>query len=126
MSSVRALARGTSVFCAILLATGLTLPAHASDQQSDTRQYGDALLSCKDWTRLSRDKQLMKKPWSGNVFYRYASWTSGYVSGASAVNPALRATSAADIIKYVSDYCVTHPEDTIEQASAAKVSTLKP
>lgn len=40
------------------------------------------------------------------------------------MNPRVRTTSAADIIESVSNYCVEHPGDTIEQASAAYVATL--
>lgn len=109
---------------AALLSIGWTLGGYAGDLPSDARQYGDSFISCSEWTRLSHDPSVARMPWSQNVFLRYASWTTGFVSGATAMNPRLRTTSAAEIIENVSNYCVKHPADTIEQASAVYVAAL--
>lgn len=111
-------------FWVAVLSLGWAFGAYASAPPNHARQYGDSFTSCSEWTRLSHDPSVMKKPWPENVFYRYASWTTGFVSGATAANHALRTTSAAEIIKNVSSYCAKHPSNTIEQASAAYVAAL--
>ena len=111
-------------FCAAVLSISWAFGVHASELPSQARQYGDSFISCSQWNRLSHDSSVMKKPWSENVFFRYASWTTGFVSGATAGNHALRTTSAAEIIRNVSTYCAGHPSETIEQASAAYVAAL--
>lgn len=111
-------------FWVAILSIGWASGTYASEVPYNARQYGDSFISCKEWTRLSHDPSVMKKPWPENVFFRYASWTTGFVSGATFGNPALRTTSAAEIIKSVSSYCAEHPSNTIEQASAAYVATL--
>lgn len=111
-------------FCAAALSLGWAFGTYASELPDNARQYGDSFISCSEWTRLSHDPSVMKKPWPENVFLRYASWTTGFVSGATVGNPALRTTSAAEIIKNVSSYCAEHPSNTIEQASAAYVAAL--
>jgi hypothetical protein len=120
-----AVTSGILLTCATLLFVSLSTRADADNTQSNARQYGDALISCSEWTRLSHDPKVMNKPWPENVFLRYASWTTGFVSGASSANPSLHTTSASDIIQFVSDYCTTHPKATIEHASKIYEGTLK-
>ena len=125
MSSENAIARKTLLACATLLLAGLAATAEADSPRSGARQYGDAFLRCSEWTRLRNDPKVTSKPWPENVFLRYASWTTGFVTGASSLDPSVRTTSAADIIRFVTDYCAAHPKDSIGQASMDYVETLK-
>ncbi|RUL65778.1 hypothetical protein EKH79_03440 [Dyella dinghuensis] len=107
----------------LLVMAGITAGTKAADPH--TREYGDAQVQCATWTKLVTDPEQMKKPWSENVFFRYASWETGFVSGASAANPSLRTTTAPEIIKFVSHYCVRHPSDSLQQAGERYIDGLK-
>jgi hypothetical protein len=102
MSRKHTVNRVALLACAASLFASLATTAKAGNTGDGTgQQYGDASVSCSQWIRLHDDPNEMKKPWPENLFYRYASWTTGFVSGASSVNPKLRATSAVHIIQFV-------------------------
>lgn len=109
----------------MLLLASLATAAEAGNPSDSARHDSDALTRCSEFTRLSNDPEVMKKPWSENVFYRYASWTMRFVTGASSVDPGLPTTSAADTIRFVANYCVAHPEASIGEPSKRYVDTLK-
>jgi hypothetical protein len=105
----------------------ITMCAAPSAKSADlySRQYGDAQIDCATWTKLSNDPNQMKKPWSENLFFRYAAWETGFVSGASAVNSGLRTTTTPEIIKFVGRYCEAHPSDSLQQAGEHLLDQLK-
>jgi hypothetical protein len=107
----------------VLIAICAVPGAKAADPY--TKQYGDAQIDCATWTKLSNDPSQMKKPWSENLFFRYTAWETGFISGASAVNPSLRTTTTSEIIKFVSHYCETHPSDSLQQAGEHLLDQLK-
>lgn len=113
--------------CFLLSAALIALSAVPGAKAADpyARQYGDAQTDCGTWTKLRNDPVQMKKPWSENLFFRYASWETGFISGASLVNPRLRTTSAPEIIKFVSQYCQDHPHDSLQQAGERFLEVLQ-
>lgn len=103
----------------VLLVLAWTIPSSAQN----TVGYGR--ISCELWTKERRSESAMS--------LAYSAWVLGFVSGVNAIGilqanesqDFLRTAVLKDMITWVDDFCVAHPNYNLDTAGFALIDALK-